>query len=409
MIEVPTGVLPIDALTTRGVLYGARSTTFRYEVLAHNSTTGVDSLVGYLDGVRQVGSLEWSSYTSVKKSGDLTVRDLAVAQSGMLRISDVAVTRMRIRPVMVVEGLPEVPLGTYLFTASPEQWDATGREFTFDLHDKTSVLDQDAFEQSYTAGTSTPVLQMVASVISSAGERIDVDASDTRTLAAPMVWDSGDESKLKIVNDLLDAIGYNALWMDGQGNLRATPYVQPSLRPVRYATLTDASGEPLDRELVDGAESIYLPRFRRDRDNFKVPNRVRAIQAASGDAAPLIGVASNEDPTSEFSFQARGRWIVRTLRDIEVPDYSTAANPTAETQAFLNARAQEHLIAASAVQAAVSVTCLPIPVELLDAVRFANSEAGIDKRHVVRKVGLDLRSDGLMTLDLQEVIDVGSA
>ena len=56
--------------------------------------------------------------------------------------------------------------------------------------------------------------------------------------------------------------------------------------------------------------------------------------------------------------------------------------------------------------APVSVTCLPVPVELLEAVRFRNEAAGIDTRHIVRRVGLQLRADGLMTLDLQEVIDL---
>lgn len=408
MITLPAGIVPVKVQTTRSVLYGERNTTYRYEILSHNPTTGIDSLVGYLDGVEPSGSLEWSSYGTVKKSGDLVVRDIETAQSGKLRIRDVPLTSARIRPVLVIEGLPEIPLGVYLFTAAPEQWDDTGRTLSLDLHEKSTVLDQDVFDESFTADTSTPVLEIIADVIASAGERISVDGSDLRTLPNPLVWDSDEDTKLKIVNDLLEAIGYNSLWMDGQGNFRATPYIRPAQRPVRYAMLTD-DGEALPRELVDGEESIYLPNFARDRDNFRVPNRVRAVQAGTGDAEPLVGVASNEDPSSEFSFAARGRWIVQTIRDVEVPDFSAEADPEAATIAFLEDRAEKFLIAASAVQAAVSVTALPIPVELLEAVRFRNDVAGIDALHVIRRVGLQLRSDGLMTLDLQEVIDLESA
>lgn len=409
MIDLPSGIIPVNVKTTRGVLYGERNTSYRYEILSHNPITGLDSLEGYLDGVQPTGSLDWSSYGAVKKSGDLFVRDLEVAAAGKMRIRDVALTEMRIRPVLVVEGLPEIPLGVYLFTAAPEQWDSTGLTFALDLHEKTTVLDQDAFDQTFTADTATPVLEIVASVVASAGERIAVDASNTARLAAPMVWEPGEETtKLRIVNDLLDAIGYNSLWMDGQGNLRATAYVRPALRSVRYSMLTDENGDRLPRELVDGDESIYLPQFDRDRDIFRVPNRVRAVQSATGDGEPLVGVASNEDPDSEFSFQARGRWIVRTVREVNVPDFSAEPDPDAATVAFLNERARQALVAASAVQAAVSVTCLPIPIELLDAVRFVNTPAGLDALHVVRRVGLQLRPDGLMSMDLQEVIDVGA-
>jgi hypothetical protein len=49
---------------------------------------------------------------------------------------------------------------------------------------------------------------------------------------------------------------------------------------------------------------------------------------------------------------------------------------------------------------------LPIPVELLEVVRFASTPAGIDALHVVRSVGLPLSFDGLMQLDLQEVVSL---
>src|SRR5690606_30012693 len=131
-------------------------------------------------------------------------------------------------------------------------------------------------------------------------------------LTSPMVWEAG-TSKLRIVNDLLAAIDYNSLWVDGQGNFRATPYVRPAARSITYSILNDESGAALVRELADGQESIYLDEWSRDRDVYGVPNKVVAVATGTGDEEPLVGVATNEDPASPFSEPSRGRWIVHVL------------------------------------------------------------------------------------------------
>lgn len=399
------GIIPVRDLTTREILYGSRSTSIRYELLEHDPATGIDRLAGELDGVKADGALQWSAADSVKKSGNLTVLDLETAAAGMTRIRDVNLVTTRIRPVRTIEGLPEDPLGLYVVTAGPEAWSSTGKEYLLELHDKSTVLDQDAVDVTFTAGTATPVLAIVGTVIQSAGERIAVDASATLTLANPMVWPAG-TAKLAIVNDLLAALNYNSLWVDGIGNYRATPYVRPASRSIRYAMLNDESGEKIVRELTDGAASIYTPDWSRDRDIYGVPNKVIAVASGTGDTPPLSGVATNENPDSPFSYAARGRWITAPLRDVEVPDFSAEVDPDAATEAFLEAKALQSLTASSAVQAAVTVRCLPIPLELLDAIRFASTPAGIDARHTVQAATIPLAFDGVMSLDIQEVVDL---
>lgn len=405
MVSLPAGLVPVQDLSTKEILYGARSTTFRYELLTHDPATGIDSLSGYLDGVEPSGSLSWSASASVKKSGSLNVFDLPTAAVGLSRIADVNLVTVRIRPVLVIGGLPEIPLGVYEITAAPESWSDTGRTFALEVHDKSTVLDQDAVETTFTAAAGSRVLNVIAAVIESAGERIAVDGSDVRTLASALVWDAG-TSKLSIVNDLLSVLNYNSLWVDGIGNFRATPYVRPADRSIRYTVLNDEAGQALIRVLSDGPESIYTPDWSRDRDSYGVPNKVIAVQSGAAGSPPLTGVATNEDAASPFSFAARGRWIVRTLTGVEVPDYSALSDPAAATVAFLQSKARQSLVASSAVQAAVSVKCLPIPLELLDTVQFASSPAGIDARHTAESIQIALQFDGLMSLNLREVIDL---
>lgn len=393
-IELPAGVLPVKTLTTGEILYGDRVTSYRWEVLTHSA--GVDTLAGYLDGVIEPSaSLNWTLYSAVKGTGSLKVADLAKAQTGFLRIGQVALASARLRPVLVIDGLPDVPWGVYLVRAAPERWSGSGRVYGLEILDKCTVLDQDRVENAYTVSAGTVILTAVAAVIASADESIVVDATQTSALAGSMVWEAG-TTKLQIVNDLLKALNYNALWVDGVGNFRATPYQVPAARSVKYELLN------LDRELVDGDLGIYEREWDRDRDLYEVPNKVIAVQATSGDAAPLTGTATNTDPASPFSYANRGnRWITVVLSGVEVP-----AGTSGEITAFLQAKARSSLIAQSSVQAAVKVKHLPLPLRVSDVLRFANGPAGIDKRHVLTSLSLEANPLGLMSSTLQEVIDL---
>mgnify|MGYP001809867151 CR=1 FL=1 len=401
-IPLPSGVLPIRSLTTDEVLYGDRLTSYRWEVLEH--ADGEDRLVGQLDGVVDgSASLKWSVNEAVKGSGGLKVTDVDEPEPGLFAVNQLELPKVRLRPVLAIDGLPEVPFGVFLVAAAPEEWSATGRLLSLELLDRSTVLDQDAVDESYTVGTSTPILSAVKSVIESAGEAITIDASVTTTLRDPMVWPAG-TTKLQIVNDLLSALNYSSLWVDGVGKFRATPYVLPARRSLGYELLNGA-----ERKLVDGEESIYEQEWSRDLDMYRVPNKVIAVASGSGDAAPSIGIATNEDPESPFSYQSRGnRWIVPDSGPltVDVPDFSSAGDPVAATVAFLENAALRSLIARSSIQASVSVKHLPVPLRVSDVVRFQNTPAQINARHTVTQIDLEAHPLGLMKTTLQEVVDL---
>ena len=392
-VAIPSGVVPVKVLSTDEILYGSRTTSYRWEVLTHSA--GVDKLVGYLDGVVEgSASLSGQLYAAVKRAGNLKVVDLDIAEPGFMRVRDLDLTSVRLRPVLVIEGLPEeIPQSVFLVGAAPENWSDTGRILSLELLDRATVLDQDEIDSTYTVDSSTGILAAVATVISSAGESITVDADVTDTLSSAMVWDVG-TTKLQIVNDLLHALNYDSLWVDGVGKFRAAPYLLPSDRSETYGLLN------IPRELVDGKKSIYGKAWTRDRDLFNVPNKVTAVQFASGDVAALTGTYTNTDPDSPFSYPSRGnRWKTKTLEGVETP-----AGTDFEVIAFLEAVARRSLIASSSVQATVQVKCLPIPVRVGDVLRFANVPAGIDARHVVTSIQLDASPLGLMSLKLQELV-----
>ena len=392
MIDLPSGIVPVRSLTTDEILYGDRTTSYRWEVVEHSD--GVDKLAGYLDGVVSgSASLSEQLYTAVKGTGNLKVADLDKTQPGFMRVRDLTLTSARLRPVLVIEGLPEIPLGVFLIAAAPEEWSDTGRILSLELLDKATVLDQDSVDATYTVDASTAILAAVSTVITSAGESITVDAEVTATLTSAMVWESG-TTKLQIVNDLLGALNYNSLWVDGNGSFRATPYVVPADRSLTYELLNVA------RELLDGEKSIYGREWARDQDLFAVPNKVIAVQSASGDAAALTGTYTNTDADSPFSYASRGnRWITHVLDGVETPEGTDL-----EVVAFLDARARRSLIASSSGQATVEIVTLPIPVRVGDVFRFKNVPAGIDASHVLISRELGAHSTGMMALKLQELV-----
>lgn len=393
-VDVPGDYIPVLNLATQDVLYGDRITSYRWEVLKHSVATGQDTLIGILDGVSD-GQITWTQNAQVKGGGKIQVADLALAAPGMLRVADVALESVRLRPVCVIQGLPENPLGVFLVSSGNEQWEATGRVWGLELLDRCTVPAQDAMDSSYAVAAGTKILTQVKTILSSSGEYLAVDASNTITTQSNMVWEAG-TSKLKIINDLLDVANYNALWVDGYGNFQTTPRVLPADRPINYELL----GFP--KELTDGELSIYDPSWTRDRDSFDVPNKVIAIQAAGGTDGPaLVGTWTNTDPASPYSTVSRGRTIPYVLDSVDCP-----AGTTGEITAFLQQRARTTLIQMSATQATVKVTNLPIPVRVGDAIRFANTDAGVDDRHTITRIQLNTTSLGLMQSTLQEVISL---
>lgn len=391
---MPDPIFAVRNLSTQEVLYNDRVTTYRWEVLEHSSTTGLDKLIGVLDGVSE-GSLKWTNNAAVKGSGSATVIDLAEAAAGLTRIGALTLSSVRLRPVCVVAGLPENPLGTFLVSAAKENWDNTGRTWSLELLDRCTVPSEDLIEQNYAVPAGALIMQTVKAILASSGESVAIDESSTLATSTGMVWEVG-TSKLKIINELLDVANYNALWMDGYGNFQLTARVLPANRSLTYEVLG------ITRELIDGALAIYKSAWDLERDSFAVPNKVIAVQAAGGeDGAALTSTWTNMDPLSPYSYPVRNRWITRTLDSVECP-----AGTTAEVVAFLQKRAQTSLIALSAVQATVKLEHLPIPVRVSDVLRFANTRAGIDSKYVITNLTLDTVPTGLMKSTLQEVISL---
>jgi hypothetical protein len=201
-----------------------------------------------------------------------------------------------------------------------------------------------------------------------------------------MVWQAG-TSKLQIANDMLSAAGCYPLWADLQGQFRVEPYRAPSTRPVVY-------------EFLDDDDSIYLPSHSIEDDIYSVPNKYVAIASGSASTPGVIGIATNTNPASPFSYANRGRWVTQVEQSVEI------SVTTGTLQDAINAYATTALSKAT--------PSMTIPIQhgsvpglfLDDVVRFRRQGAGIDGHFSVASTSIDFDPSALASTTLVEVVSL---
>lgn len=380
-ISFPSGTLPTPFLfQPEQVLGGQRVTDYRFDLL-----DGEENFIRQLESVSG-GTIEWTNATAIKAGGSIDVTDDGIPVDWI---------NSRVRPMALLssvggEGPAEYGLGVYLASAPVEDWSEVGRSWRVELLDKLSILDQDIVTDlngdpvTYVAPIGANVIDTVIDLIEGVGEAAPAITPDTKVLAASMVWDVG-TSVLQIVNDLLEAAGYSSLWTDGMGQFRADPYVPPAQRTPVYEQLAP---------LTKGETSLMAPDWSRDRDIYSIPNRYVAISQGSGDEESLVAVATNEDPDSPFSFQARGRWITRVVTGVE-----------ATSLADLQSRAQMGLSSSSSVTSGISIEHAYLPeLQINRTIKFTNPDAGLDLLCYVTKTTVEFDPTALCKSEIQEAV-----
>jgi hypothetical protein len=304
-----------------------------------------DDPLGDLDGVTG-GDVKIEALSRLGGSGTLELDDLG---QGIDWLNN----RVQVIYDPGITGIAAWPVATMLFS-SPKLARHDGRSgLTVELLSKLAVIDEDAVENVYSLAAGANIITSAVTLIQSTGETRISFTGSSAVLANPQTWDAG-TSKLTIINDLLAAAGYWGLWVDGSGLFRVEPYIDPAHRSVAY---TFEAGEA----------SIHKPDWGREQDLSSVPNKYVVIGQGSDDTPPLVGVALNQDPTSIYSFQSRGRWITRTETGVEGAD-----------QSVFDQLAARGLLAGMSPVGKLSVTHAPLPLDPNDRVTFRPRTYSVD-------------------------------
>lgn len=343
-------------------LTGARRPRWRYLLL-----DSADQPIGNLDGVSG-GTCEVAATTRLGGTASVTIDERGQGIDWMAH-------RMQIIYDPGIRGVDAWPIATMLFT-SPKTMHGEDRvTHSVDLLPKVAVIDEDSVSKRYSLPAGAPIIATVVGLIRSTGESRIAVTESAATLRSAMTWDAA-ESKLTIINDLLSAAGYWALWCDGSGQFRVEPYVLPQDRPVAYG-------------FQSGEFSIHKPDWGREQDLSNVPNRFVVVGEGTDKVPALSAVATNEDPESPFSYQARGRWISRSEIGAE------------GSQAVLNALAKRRLSDAMSPVAKLDVTHAIVPLDPGQVIDFQSSTHSAQA--TIQRMTYRLEYDGQCDAEWREI------
>lgn len=326
-----------------------------------------DQPIGTLDGVTG-GSAEVVAQSALGGSGSLTLdhrRDI-----------DWMTHRVR---VTFADGDTSWPVGTYLLSSPTENHTEHGVTYDVGLLTKMNVPNEDTVDDRYSVAAGSLVIPAVVALIQSTGETRIAVTDSTSALTSGMTWEAG-TSKLRIINDMLQVAGYWSLWCDGSGLFRVEPYVDPASRPVSFS-------------FEHGERSLHFPDWEREQDHTSVPNRFLAIGNGDEDEPPMVGRATNVDPTSPYSYQARGqRWITATEEGVE-----------GATQAVFDQYAARKLRDAMAPVARLAVSHAMINLDPNDLVAFI-PEDGRRRLATVQRMSMSFTFDTDVQAEWREVL-----
>lgn len=260
-----------------------------------------DKAQGPLRGVRG-GSLDWSIHKQVRGGGTLELTDHGQRIDWL---------NDRIRVTHMRDGEPR-HMGVFLPTVPTWEHDETGRRASIRLVDKTDILrSQVGTWHQVEAGRA--IIPTVIGIIRAHGEDAIALGESSTTLRSTLTWEP-DATWLTVINDLLQAAGYGALWCDGVGWYRSEPYKLPDQR----ALAATYGGELADYRM--------LRTFQDEADLSDTPNVVVAIAQGDSEKRGLRGVARNTNPDSPLSIPARGREIVHTVTGLEAATQTVIDN-----------------------------------------------------------------------------------
>lgn len=346
-------------------LTGPRWPSFRFTSVNAN---GVN--LGRITEVeRNEGRLELSQQATIRGSGELS---RAIARGAIAE-------RIKVEYVLD-EGTADErawSLGVY-FSASPTStYTSRGNASSVEVYDGLLALDEDALpEPLYCPVGMNPITEVLAQLAIVGANRAAV-LPTSKTLRSALTFKVG-TTRLQVVNALLDAIDYFAIWCDGDGVYRIQPYVEPLMRPVEWRFTDDPDTSIIGDEITVEA------------DTYSVPNRVVGISRTNGEVAPLTAEKTITDTSSPYHHSKLGRWRTEVMQDVEVTD-----------QEDLQKKVDRRLKEASSILRKITLRHGWVPITINSVVTL--DALDITGRFTVINQSIPFDPKGLVTSTLREV------
>lgn len=346
-------------------LYRNRIEEFRFVLLNKH-----EEQIGELTTVKG-GSISRNGYAAIQDTGRLQM----VLDSQIDWLNDRVAIYYRLKSGQ--EWL-EWPLGVFLLGTDGRDTQGSSLAGEAQLYDKSLILQQDILDASYTVAAGTNVVTAITNIIQDAtGSLARIEETD-QVLENPRTWGMG-TAKHQVINDLLGAINYRSLYVDGQGVYRAERYVPPQLRNPVWT-------------FFDDERSLYAPQVKVTADYFKIPNKVILMNTDTEQEMGVVDTLDRLLPNSPYSFSARGRWITR---------HETVEATSVEV---LAAMAERMLLEGVQVVERVEYNHPWLPINPHDAVLFRHTELGLMAKYTVHSQEIKLTPGELTQAAIRRVV-----
>lgn len=214
---------------------------------------------------------------------------------------------------------------------------------------------------AYSVPSGTAYLTRVAEILAAQGftQVLTDQSAATKTLPSTKTYAMAEDiTWLKIVNDLLSAVGYQGIWTDWNGYVRCVPYVVPATRSSEWTYTNNIT------------TSMLAPQRKLTRDYFDAPNKWIAVKTNGIDSptppsegAGIYTFVNQSDGAT--SIDSRHRTITRYLA-IDAAD-----------QASLVATAQRSIQADKRIKTVYEAGTAPNPLHWhFDRIRVEDTDAG---------------------------------
>lgn len=265
-----------------------------------------------------------------------------------------------------------VVLGTFLPVVPSRNIFGWYSKSSVKMYGRLQELLDDKFSRPVSIAKGANAVQQARKVCEDAGLTVISDASDY-TVTDPRVYGVGaeqnnsevDDSKLGMVNDLLDLAGFRSAYTDPMGRVLFQRY-----------------RDPADMQRVwsfnEGPSAKFEGQMTEERDITDAANHV--VVRYGDTEGSVVGEAWDTDPASELSTVSRGRTITRAYSYNGMPPGKTAS----ERQAYATRRAATLLSTAQSVIRRIRMTHVYAPVTLNDVVGVSFPSGSVEGDFQIR-------------------------
>ena len=258
-----------------------------------------------------------------------------------------------------------VVLGTFLPVVPSRDVKDGYSTSTVKMYGRLQELLDDKFSAPITLEKGTNAVLAAKSVCEQAGLEVIADESDYTITDARMYGVGAQQNnsavgdtKLDMVNDLLDLANFRAAKTDPMGRVLLQRYVDPMKNAAKW-TFEEGPLAKFESDMTD------------ERDITSAANHV-VVRYATEDEV-LVGEAWDTDPNSDLSTVSRGRVITKSYEYTSLPEGDTKD----DRQAYADRRATTLLGTAQSTIRRVSITHTYAPVTVNDTVSLVYRSGGV--------------------------------